>query len=560
MQRIWRSGIGWDDVLLERDYAKWVDYLDEVRKLSQLRIPRCYALRSSKIELHVFGDASEHAYAAVAYWRAVRPDGTVHLALVAGKSRVAPNKVMSIPRLELQAALLACRLATNIQKEHGIATERRVLWCDSKTVLRWIRSDPRAYKPFVAHRLAELDERSDRNEWRWVLLVDPPGAYVRPVLYFIRRLRKQQQPFGADDVIDAETRLLRASQRRAFSDEMRAAAVGAATPRKQSTGAGHGRDHAVRLLVEHYHRRAGHANHEAVVNIIRERFWITRLRPTVKKVANACRLPSSTRTAGHAEDGRPPGGRLAFVKGHLRTQGWTTGPLEVTVGRRREKRAALFTCLTTRAVHMEVASSLSADSMIMALRRFMARRGQPDTLYSDHGTNFVGAAQNSRARLEIEERMSDEATTRAIRWLRIPHTPRIWAEAGNAWSAAGRWQPGHFDTSEECSRKQWRASQALAEMFWQRWLREYPTLQRRHKWTEGRPPIKVGDAVVITDPALPRNTWPRGIVERVYPGIDGQVRVVDIRTAHGRLRRPTARLAVLPTEVESSHAPTGVDC
>ncbi|GBP16312.1 hypothetical protein EVAR_103680_1 [Eumeta japonica] len=267
---------------------------------------------------------------------------------------------------------------------------------------------------------------------------------------------------------------------------------------------------------------------------------------------------------------------------------------------------------------MEVASSLSADSMIMALRRFMARRGQPDTLYSDHGTNFVGAAAElSRARLEIEERMSDEATTRAIRWLRIPpHAPHM----GGSWerlvrsikvalsatlhtrapkdevlhtllleaefvvnsrplthisvlpsdptaltpnhfllgSAAGRWQPGHFDTSEECSRKQWRASQALAEMFWQRWLREYlPTLQRRHKWTEGRPPIKVGDAVVITDPALPRNTWPRGIVERVYPGIDGQVRVVDIRTAHGRLRRPTARLAVLPTEVESSHAPTG---
>ncbi|GBP08573.1 hypothetical protein EVAR_83020_1 [Eumeta japonica] len=214
MQRIWRSGIGWDDVLLERDYAKWVDYLDEVRKLSQLRIPRCYAL-VIKIELHVFGDASEHAYAAVAYWRAVRPDGTVHLALVAGKSRVAPNKVIS---------------------------------------------DPRAYKPFVAHRLNSTS--SDRNEWRWVnsadnprttrarglrsgavaerahvssterrrvLLVDPPGAYVRPVLYFIRRL-KQQQPFGADDVIDAETRLLRASQRRAFSDEMRAAAVGAATP------------------------------------------------------------------------------------------------------------------------------------------------------------------------------------------------------------------------------------------------------------------------------------------------------------------------------------------
>ncbi|GBP09838.1 hypothetical protein EVAR_89224_1 [Eumeta japonica] len=65
------------------------------------------------------------------------------------------------------------------QKEHGIATERRVLWCDSKTVLRWIRSDPRAYKPFVAHRLAELDERSDRNEWRWVNSADNPRTTRR---------------------------------------------------------------------------------------------------------------------------------------------------------------------------------------------------------------------------------------------------------------------------------------------------------------------------------------------------------------------------------------------
>ncbi|GBP07105.1 hypothetical protein EVAR_90642_1 [Eumeta japonica] len=86
-----------------------------------------------------------------------------------------------------------------------------------------------------------------------------------------------------------------------------------------------------------------------------------------------------------------------------------------------------------------------------------------------------------------------------------------------------------------------------------------PTLQRRHKWTEGGHRSK-SETRSSSPTALPRNTWPRGIVERVYPGIDGQVRVVDIRTAHGRLRRPTARLAVLPTEVESSHAPTGVDC
>ncbi|GBP05790.1 hypothetical protein EVAR_68028_1 [Eumeta japonica] len=83
-----------------------------------------------------------------------------------------------------------------------------------------------------------------------------------------------------------------------------------------------------------------------------------------------------------------------------------------------------------------------------------------------------------------------------------------------------------------------------------------PTLQRRHKWTEGGHRSK-SETRSSSPTRLPRNTWPRGIVERVYPGIDGQVRVVDIRTAHGRLRRPTARLAVLPTEVESSHARPG---
>ncbi|GBP06482.1 hypothetical protein EVAR_4609_1 [Eumeta japonica] len=229
MQRIWRSGIGWDDVLLERDYAKWVDYLDEVRKLSQLRIPRCYALRSSKIELHVFGDASEHAYAAVAYWRAVRPDGTVHLALVAGKSRVAPNKVIAPPSLNSTSAPI---VTSGVNSADNPRTTRRAD-CDLE---RWLNGPTFLLRNEDAWPIDNdvVDERVADDE---VLLVDPPGAYVRPVLYFIRRLRKQQQPFGADDVIDAETRLLRASQRRAFSDEMRAAAVG-----------GHSRGSSLRAL------------------------------------------------------------------------------------------------------------------------------------------------------------------------------------------------------------------------------------------------------------------------------------------------------------------------
>ncbi|GBP08570.1 hypothetical protein EVAR_83017_1 [Eumeta japonica] len=99
------------------------------------------------------------------------------------------------------------------------------------------------------------------------------------------------------------------------------------------------------------------------------------------------------------------------------------------------------------------------------------------------------------------------------------------------------------------------SGQALAEMFWQMAARIPPHAETSQ--VDGEATDQSRRRGRHHRPALPRNTWPRGIVERVYPGIDGQVRVVDIRTAHGRLRRPTARLAVLPTEVESSHAPTG---
>ncbi|XP_068723837.1 uncharacterized protein [Montipora capricornis] len=66
------------------------------------------------------------------------------------------------------------------------------------------------------------------------------------------------------------------------------------------------------------------------------------------------------------------------------------GPLRVKYLRKQEKRyGCLFTCLVTRAIHLEVAFSLSTDSFIMCLRRFIARRGKPTVIYSDNGTNFV---------------------------------------------------------------------------------------------------------------------------------------------------------------------------
>ena len=88
---------------------------------------------------------------------------------VAAKSRVAPLKELSIPRLELQAAVLAARLYKSIQSESRILFERVIFFTDSKIVFIWIRSQSRAFKPFVSVRVGEIQSKSNPCEWQHIL-------------------------------------------------------------------------------------------------------------------------------------------------------------------------------------------------------------------------------------------------------------------------------------------------------------------------------------------------------------------------------------------------------
>lgn len=106
---------------------------------------------------------------------------------------------------------------------------------------------------------------------------------------------------------------------------------------------------------------------------------------------------------------------------------------------------------------------------------------------------------------------------------------------------------GKFDDSDLYLRKQWRKSQKLAYMFWKRWLVEVlPDLIPRRKWNQEQEPLKVGDLVLVVDPAAPRNVWPRAIIQKVFPGADGRIRVVELRTKTGTLKRSAARIARIP--------------
>ena len=138
--------------------------------LSTLQIKRCFQdgpSAASDKELHVFTDASEFAYGAAAYIKITNETG-VHVSLVMGKSRVAPLKSISIPRLELTAVTVGAKLSRFILNELDVEDITVRYWTDSMTVLKYLRNVSTRFKIFVAHRVQQIHDISDVNAWNYV--------------------------------------------------------------------------------------------------------------------------------------------------------------------------------------------------------------------------------------------------------------------------------------------------------------------------------------------------------------------------------------------------------
>ena len=166
-----RLKIEWDQVLEAGLLERWRFWLSLLPNIANIIIPRNYSpkLFTNPVELHIMTDASELAYAAVAYFVIQSKNGN-EVRLVAGKSKVGPTKQrMTIPRMELMGALIGARLAARIVKEHSIQITARVFWCDNKSVLHWIRGgETWQLKPFIACRVLEILELTKSKEWRYV--------------------------------------------------------------------------------------------------------------------------------------------------------------------------------------------------------------------------------------------------------------------------------------------------------------------------------------------------------------------------------------------------------
>lgn len=290
------------------------------------------------------------------------------------------------------------------------------------------------------------------------------------------------------------------------------------------------------------------------------------------------------------------------------------GPVTVKVGRSTAKRwVALFTCMTIRAVHVEVAYSLSTESCISCFRRFVGRRGAPLEVYSDNGTNFIGAERVLREQIILG--LAETFTNANTKWYfnppLAPHMGGVWERMVRSIKTAidsidtGRklndeglltllaeaestvnsrpltylpletpeqeaLTPNHFLLGSSKGVKQppaspideraatlnsWNQIRHQLDLFWHRWLKEYlPTICRRTKWFRNTKPIEVGDLVYVADTSK-RNNWIRGLVTGTLPGPDGKARRAIVQTSTGFLRRPISKLALLEVTDTGKTAP-----
>ena len=271
---------------------------------------------------------------------------------------------------------------------------------------------------------------------------------------------------------------------------------------------------------------------------------------------------------------------------------------------KRMRYLCLFTCLTFRAVHLEIAYGLDTDSFINAFVRMTSRRGMPSYVVSDNGTNFVGAERELRqlvVSLDRDRIIRETNKQQQIEWKfnppSAPHFGRVFEAMIKSARRALRSILRNADVTDEelhtaicgaesilnsrpityvsanandltpltpnhflCQlggslspqalkdqvinpRKRWQRIQQLLSQFWKRWQREFlPTLNSRRKWFEPQRNLQEGDVVLVIEPHTSRGEWPLGRITETHPGEDGMVRVAKVRVDKREFLRPINRL------------------
>ncbi|XP_055716675.1 uncharacterized protein LOC129810293 [Phlebotomus papatasi] len=369
-----------------------------------------------------------------------------------------------------------------------------------------------------------------------------------------------------------------------------------------------------KLIIKEEHERLLHAGPQLLLSSLRQKYWPIDGRNATRKIVRECMV--CTRANPRVQEqvmGSLPEHRVTHVRPFMAVGLDFAGPLLIRKGIRRDSTdkayVAVFVCLSVRAVHLELVSSLHTDNFIAALRRFVARRGIPSHIYSDNGRTFVGADNELKRLLQSsdhQELVARQCEEMSIEWrFQPPYAPHH----GGLWEAAVKSFKYHLKriagnvimTFEELSTlliqieavlnsrpltpvtenvedlnvltpgsfligrplcqipdpdlgtekygclKRWQLCQKISQDLSRRWKMEYlHNLQQRAKWCKSHADLKVGDLVLVKNDQSPSTIWPMGRVIQTFPGIDQRVRVVEIKTSSGIIKRPISQLVKLP--------------
>ncbi|XP_078352316.1 uncharacterized protein LOC144637013 [Oculina patagonica] len=182
LQEVCKKGVSWDEPLPEEVRPKWERWKRDLLCLKELQIPRCFApvtmSQERKYELHNFADASTFGYGQCSYLRVKDDKENVNVSLVMGKSRVAPSKIATIPRLELTAAVVSAKVGSMLQDELNLANLKQYFWTDSKVVLGYINNDAKRFHTFVANRVQLIRSNTDTKGWRYIDTKNNPADHA----------------------------------------------------------------------------------------------------------------------------------------------------------------------------------------------------------------------------------------------------------------------------------------------------------------------------------------------------------------------------------------------
>ncbi|XP_078382421.1 uncharacterized protein LOC144665122 [Oculina patagonica] len=172
LQELCRHEVGWDDPIPDEIKVKWEKWRADLLQAKRVSIPRCYKPenfgRVVNAQLHHFSDASVKGYGQCSYLRLTDEHQRIHCSFVMGKSRVAPLKPVTIPRLELTAAVCSVRISQQLRQELEYRIDQEYFWTDSRVVLGYISNVSRRFHVFVANRVQEIQENTSVDQWKYI--------------------------------------------------------------------------------------------------------------------------------------------------------------------------------------------------------------------------------------------------------------------------------------------------------------------------------------------------------------------------------------------------------